>query len=434
VEVAGVTTAEFWLGAMALGALGLVTVAWWRAARDNRQLRQRLAARDNADARFAALQPVIDAIPAQINGKDRHSRYLFINRFQAELYGSTPTEARGRTAGELLGSAYGDFTNARDRAVFAAGQALPMYEEEYADAHGVKRSWLTTKVPYRNQHGVIEAVLTVAIEITARKQAELELVEAKHQAELASRAKSDFLAHMSHELRTPLNAIIGFSEIMAAQMFGPLGAPKYAEYAADIHTSGSHLRDLIGSILDLSKIETGQIDLADDVVDLAEVAEAVHRIIAGRARHAGVVLVFDVSPGLPHLRADRLAVRQILLNLVGNAVKFTPEGGVVTVSAQVGGDGGLHLCVADTGIGMASEQIAVALEAFGRVEGPFARRYEGSGLGLPISKGLIESHGGRLVVQSIPGEGTLMHVLFPPERTLVSRQLVLDGPHRAATA
>ncbi|MGZ5940720.1 MAG: sensor histidine kinase, partial [Rhizomicrobium sp.] len=212
--------------------------------------------------------------------------------------------------------------------------------------------------------------------------------------------------------RTPLNAIIGFAEVIKDEMFGPVGTTKYAEYARDIHSSGRHLLDLINDILDLSKLESGKMELRHDDVVLRTVIEECLTLIRNRAEKSDVLLVTDVEPRLPKLRCDQRALRQVLLNFLSNAVKFTPPGGTVTMRAQRVPDG-IALSVNDTGIGMSAADIEVAMTAFGQIDSKLARQHQGTGLGLPISKSLIELQGGTLMVASEPGKGTTMTATFP---------------------
>ena len=245
----------------------------------------------------------------------------------------------------------------------------------------------------------------------------------RHLAEAAreaNQAKSDFLANMSHELRTPLNAIIGFSELITGKMFGPISA-RYVEYAQDIHASGSHLLSIVSDVLDLSKIEAGQRSLSDSVVDLYEAAESSLRLVRGRAENGRIRLVNGVPRDLPHVHADERAVRQILLNLLSNGVKFTPEGGRVAVTAEARSDGSLTVCVDDTGIGISPENIPRALAPFSQVDNSLTRRHAGTGLGLPLVKSLIELHRGTLELVSEEGKGTLATIMFPADRVLLNR-------------
>jgi len=268
----------------------------------------------------------------------------------------------------------------------------------------------------RDDAGRLVQFITQIVDITARKHAELELVAAKEQAELANRTKSEFLANMSHELRTPLNAIIGFSEIVAGELFGPIGGKRYLEYARDIHASGIHLLSIISDILDLSKIEAGRREIVESMVDLYGAAESSLRLVRARADNGGVALVNDVSRALPRIGADERAVKQILLNLLSNAVKFTPQGGTVVVTAKLRDDGALAVAVRDSGIGMAPENIPLALAPFSQVDSSLSRRYEGTGLGLPLVKSLIELHGGRLELESTVGKGTVATIVVPGSR------------------
>lgn len=253
-------------------------------------------------------------------------------------------------------------------------------------------------------------------DVTGSYSAERQLRSAKEEAELASRAKSDFLANVSHELRTPLNAIIGFSEIIKDQLFGPMGNQRYREYAIDIHDSGTHLLSLINDILDLSKIEAGKFELHEEPIDLEAATKASFRIMRDRAEEAGVVLTLDFPAQTPRLRADPRAVKQILLNLLSNAVKFTDAGGQVSVEARMLGSGGLRVQVKDTGIGIAEEDIAKAMAPFGQVDSSLSRKYEGTGLGLPLTRRLVDLHGGCLTLASKAGQGTSVTIDFPDNR------------------
>jgi signal transduction histidine kinase len=260
--------------------------------------------------------------------------------------------------------------------------------------------------------------VTLFVDLTERRRFEDALRDAKEAAEAANRSKSDFLAHMSHELRTPLNAVIGFSEIIFREMFGPVGEPRYADYARDIHASGTHLLNVIGDILDIAKAESGNAELDEQAVDLGDIAAASVRLIEPRA-HAGQIRVETrVAPDLPKIDADARRLKQVLINLLANAVKFTPPGGRVTVEVDLAPDGGARLVVRDTGIGMKAEDIPRALEPFSQVDNALSRRFEGTGLGLPLSKKLVELHGGRLAIESALDRGTTVTVTLPPTRTL----------------
>ncbi len=247
-----------------------------------------------------------------------------------------------------------------------------------------------------------------------------DLRAAHDRAEAANRAKSEFLANISHELRTPLNAVIGFSEIIKEETVGPVGNLKYRDYAADINDAGLHLLDLINDILDLSKIESGTEQLYENDIQIAEVLGSILTLVKGRAQQGAVELSFDVEEDLPALRADHRKLKQILVNLLSNAIKFTPEGGRVTLKAWCRRDSGHVFQVIDTGIGMRLEDIPTALAPFQQVDSNLNRKYEGTGLGLPLTKALAELHGGTLDLQSQLGSGTTATVRCPAERLVRS--------------
>lgn len=254
--------------------------------------------------------------------------------------------------------------------------------------------------------------------VTALRQREEALIGAKEGAELANRAKTEFLANMSHELRTPLNAVIGFSEIMESELLGPLGSSQYKSYASDIHESAQHLLTLINDILDVAKIEAGAHELRDEVVDPRDVIGAVQRLVAERAKRGDQALEISLPDNLPRLRADERKLKQVLLNLMSNAIKFTPEKGVIELSARLEEDGSFVFQVSDTGIGIAEEDIPRAFAAFEQVDSRLNRQFEGTGLGLPLSAGFVKLHGGRLDLESKLGAGTKAIVRLPADRVL----------------
>jgi PAS domain S-box-containing protein len=274
------------------------------------------------------------------------------------------------------------------------------------------------------QFGECEYLFTVARDATARRMIESELRAARDLAESANQAKSQFLANMSHELRTPLNAIIGFSEVISSALFGPLDA-RYRDYAQDIHGSGHHLLRIINDLLDLSKVEAGRLELRDTPVPIAAIFETCRRMVIDRAAMGGVSLDFQ-STDL-EVSADELRLEQVLLNLVSNAVKFTPAGGDVAVSARLALSGEVMITVADSGIGMAPEDIPRALQPFGQVDNSLARPHGGTGLGLPLAQRLVELHGGTMTLDSALGKGTTVTVVLPAERTHLPERAHLDG-------
>ncbi len=244
------------------------------------------------------------------------------------------------------------------------------------------------------------------------------LHEAMERAEAASRAKTEFLATMSHELRTPLNAIIGFSEVLKRELLGPLGQERYREYAKDINESGAHLLSLISDILEYSKSETGKLRLVESEVDLNQMIANVVRQQGPRAEVAGVSLLRDGAEQPVRIRGDERKLRQVLMNLASNAIKFTPMGGEVRVGLGRDDDGDVLISVVDTGIGIAADDMPKVFTAFGQIDNAWSRRYEGTGLGIPLAKAMIELHDGALTIASNVGSGTVVTVKLPRERVL----------------
>jgi signal transduction histidine kinase len=251
-----------------------------------------------------------------------------------------------------------------------------------------------------------------------RARARILLVEAKAKAEIANRTKTEFLANMSHELRTPLNAIMGFSELLKGEMLGPVGNPTYVEYAHDIHQSASHLLQIINDILDLSKVEAGKIDLDERAIDLHTLVDASLRLIGERAGEAGVQVSNEVPADLPRLMADERLLKQILINLLSNSVKFTPSGGSVKVQAWREPNGVMALAVTDTGIGIAEDDLPKVMEPFRQADAALSRKYEGTGLGLPLVKSFMELHRGVFELKSQVGSGTTALSRFPRDRVM----------------
>jgi len=282
-----------------------------------------------------------------------------------------------------------------------------------------KRSTLMQR--YGDQFGnIVERKLTEMALIAAKQEAERSADAARIaflNAESANRAKTEFLANMSHELRTPLNAIIGFSEVIQNEIMGKAqNNPRYVDYARDIRQAGTHLLGVINDILDIAKIEAGQLDLREDVFETGEALDACVKMLADQANESGLQLLREGPDRLLSLWGDEKKFKQIVINLLSNAVKFTPEGGKVTLTAEIEGDGSLKLTVSDTGVGIAADDLEKAMVPFSQVDSAYCRRHEGTGLGLPISRALAELHGGSLVMESELDVGTTVIVRFPSER------------------
>ncbi len=359
-----------------------------------------------------------------IRGRDGTIQAVF------ELYTDvTPSKARiDRLATKLMIGVVVTFGLFYGVLFLIIGRADRILKRQYVDllenkeAINQKKTVLEREVAERT---LAQAELRQAHELLEIRVQErtVELTVAKDQAEGANRAKSEFLAMMSHELRTPLNAVIGFSDIMRNEMLGPVGSARYRDYAVDINESGKHLLDLINDILDLSKVESGEDELHNEDICVPDMVHAVLPLVRGSAKSGGVELEVILEDGLPLLRADERKLRQILINLLSNAIKFTEAGGKVGLRAWCREDGGHVFEISDTGIGIALEDIPKALDSFQQIDSDLSRKYEGTGLGLPLTKALVELHGGALDLHSEVGVGTTVTVRFPATRTIVrSRQ------------
>jgi len=311
-------------------------------------------------------------------------------------------------------------TAIRERITREGGSAQA--EIRYREASG---GWTHLNVHYRagrrlpsgsyEMYGISQNITDVAMARDEASRLSEQLAEALRQADYANRTKTEFLANMSHELRTPLNAILGFSEVIQQKMFGPISA-KYVEYAHDIHRSGQHLLELVNDVLDLAKLEAGKLEIRETDIVIRELVEDCLSLVRGKADAGKVRLSHALSLELPCVRGDARAVKQVLLNFLSNAVKFTAEGGQVSVTSWLAQGGTACIAVKDSGIGMTKGEVEVALSPFGQIDTMIARKHEGTGLGLPICKSLMELHGGEIVIESEPGVGTTLTARFPAER------------------
>ncbi len=395
-------------------------------------------AQTRAQAAERRLRDAIESVPEAFALWDRAGRLVLCNRNFREFYALDPAILRPGTPRERLeplmrlairreeAAAEGE-TGAME-AQLNDGRWIHIAERHTSDGGRVLTAAdISAARAQQETRRLNEEKLRAAVVKLERSQAEsAELAEKygleKMRAETANRAKSEFLANMSHELRTPLNAINGFSEIMLAEMYGPLGDRRYRDYASDILTSGGHLLALINDILDMSKIEAGKMNLRFEPVCVDELVEDAVRLVRHRAEAAGLALLIEL-PALPEIDGDYRAIKQVLLNLLSNAIKFTPSGGSVTVRAQLGADAQgprVRLSVVDTGIGIAPEDMPRIARPFEQVENQHAMTRQGTGLGLALSKSLIELHGGALTLESLPGQGTIASFMLPVRQVMLT--------------
>ncbi|CAA7615206.1 ATP-binding protein [Magnetospirillum sp. UT-4] len=395
------------------------------------------------------LRALMDHSPDAIFFKDRELRFSRISPVQAAVLGVTsPDEVIGRTLSELVHDGRAGAVEEQERDIIDRGVGTIDKLESVVGADGATSWYSVSKVPVRDDDEV-SGLIGIARDVTKRKQAEDFLRRAHEElqkaveertawlrdeirrramaeeqarsardvAEAASRAKTVFLANMSHELRTPLNAIIGFSEL-AETLMNEAELAKYGSYLGNITESAHHLLRVISDILDVSRIEVGKVTLRETEIDVGEVIQSAMRLAGHVAGVKGQTLAFRIADNFPRLRADERLVKQVLLNIVANATKFTPEGGHISVGALLREDGAVMITIEDDGVGIAADDIPVVLQPFGQVENTMAPKHEGTGLGLPLAKGFMELHGGALAVHSAVGEGTRVTLVFPPERTV----------------
>jgi PAS domain S-box-containing protein len=365
---------------------------------------------------YETLLRLIDVIPRMICVTGRDGRYLLVNRLFASFVGVAASRLIGKRPAEAHGGPLARILMEGDERLLT-GKAVPSStEEEIVDRDGNPGVLLTSKALFHADDGEESMVVTVFVDITQRKRTERDHLAAKEQAELANRSKTEFVTNMSHELRTPLNAIIGFSQVIAGEMLGPVGTAKYVGYARDILTSAEHLLGLINDILDVSKLEAGMLDLAEEVIDPAKTIADLVQLAEAKARASEIQIMIRREGVIAPLRADARKLKQIVLNLLVNAIKFSQPGSKVEIVLR-NADGALSIAVIDHGIGMDSVEVELAMTRFGQVASTWTRKHDGTGLGLPLAIGLTELHGGTLTIRSTKGVGTTVTVTFPRERS-----------------
>jgi PAS domain S-box-containing protein len=374
------------------------------------RLRREIAVRRETEEDLRLTQLAMDTSSEAICLIDRDGRYLKVNDATCRQTGFSREELLKMTLFDIAVQADPAAWRARWEWYRQAGSRSFEAYRRTRDGRTIPVDLTGTLIRFGDR----EYLFTVARDATVRRHIEQELRTARDLAESANRAKSQFLANMSHELRTPLNAIIGFSEVISSALFGPLDA-RYRDYAQDIHGSGHHLLRIINDLLDLSKVEAGRLELHDLPVRVDALFETCRRMVSDRAAAAGIDLDFRPSPLA--INVDELRLEQVLLNLVSNAVKFTPTGGRIGISATLALSGETMISVTDTGIGIAAEDIPRALQPFGQIDNSLARPHGGTGLGLPLAQRLVELHGGTMTLDSELGKGTTVTIVLPPERT-----------------
>jgi PAS domain S-box-containing protein len=374
------------------------------------------------------LASILEIAPEAIVAADRDSRIELFNRGAEHVFGYSAAEVIGRPIEVLVPERLRmrlALRETKSRDSTAARWAAEFDGRNDAEMVGLRRDggeFPAEASVFQLATNDALAFAVILRDVTERRRQERDLRSAKETAELANRAKSEFLANMSHELRTPLNAIIGFSQIIEGRMYGA-DLDRYVEYAKDIHNSGADLLKIINDILDLSKIEAGQMAVSEQAIELGRVIDSCLKVVSERAQRGRIALERNLPEQLPKLWADELRVKQMVTNLVNNAVKFTEPGGRVVVSIRpsvtpAGTDDGIDIVVRDTGIGMDATEIEVALLPFGQVDQGLARRHEGTGLGLPLTRRMVELHQGKLLLSSARGKGTTVTLHFPKNRVI----------------
>jgi PAS domain S-box-containing protein len=342
--------------------------------------------------------------------------YLAVNQALADIYGYPTPEVLISGLTDISAQLYVDSKRREEfRTLMQANDVVTHFVSEIYHRSG-RRIWISENArAVRDWSGTLLCYEGTVEDVTEKFEQERTLRAALRQAEIANKMKAAFLGAMSHELKTPLNAVLGFSEIIRDEVLGPIGHEGYREYAGDIHTSGARLLAVINDVLDVSRLEGGLLTIEARSESVLDVAESAIKLARGLTQDKRVIAI-DVPADVPLLYVDPRRLAQALGNLMANALKFTPQGGQVRFIARRQADGGVHLMVEDSGIGMAQETIAAALEPFRQLDGSLARRFEGAGLGLSISKALAELHGGQLNVRSAVGEGTTVTIALPAAR------------------
>ncbi|MCW9033261.1 MAG: ATP-binding protein [Alphaproteobacteria bacterium] len=370
---------------------------------------------ERASIALSRLEDITRLVSEWVWEADSDGCFTYLSDRVLEALGFHPMQLIGKGFKDL-----GEFKNLKQNATEPNWQK-PFRHFEFVAKHkdGEERVFHVSGLPIFNpETWKFDGVCGICEDVTDRLKKEETLKKAFEEVRLANRAKTNFLANMSHELRTPLNAIIGFSDAMLTGALGQMDAEQVHTYTGHIKHAGDQLLRLIDDILDVAAIEENEISLREEPVDLHDVFETVSMMMSHRAIDNGITLSFEISDDLPLIRADSLRIKQIMLNLISNALKFTQRNGTVQCKAIIDLHDSVRITIEDTGIGMSKAEIDVALVAFAQVESPFSANNDGSGLGIPLTKGLVEAHGGYLSYASEKGKGTKVEVTLPPSRTV----------------
>jgi PAS domain S-box-containing protein len=406
---------QFIGAAIAFGALCIAAAATYRALRAS----NRVEALEQKLLDETSYHAFVDGAIEGFFRTTREGRYLIANPALARIYGYDSPEQLHAEVTDIGGSLYVDPARREEfKALITANRMVRDFVSQIRRRDGMiiwiaenARAVLDGDDQFLYYEGTVE-------DITLQRESEEAMRRALLETQEATRAKAAFLAAMSHELKTPLNAVIGFSELMLHELFGPIGEERYKSYIGDIHDNGKHLLSLINDILDLSRIEGGLIDLDEQAVSLRDAAVEARTAVSGAKKNAAPIAI-EIPADLPPVKADAKRLQHILFHLMSNAAKFTPPAGKIKVSAVKYADGGLLMEVADTGIGMAPDQIQHALEPFKQLDNRIERRFEGVGIGLPLASALCRLHGAKLTIKSERGCGTTVRIHFPAERVLL---------------